>query len=438
MGAQMTRLFCLSLLSAVLFSAACSHDPSPPPAVDYHRDAAAVFERYCTSCHTEGGIAPFALTDYESAKRNAAIIKGAVMSGTMPPWMPSDNSMPLRWSRKMRPQDRDLLLAWIDADTPEGDPAEAMRTDIPPAEVVDPPRPDLVLDAGRTYQPNTSQSDDYHCFVFDPKLTADTFLQAATIVPGNKAIVHHVLVYEILAADASAIKSLNASGNGYTCFGGPSGTGTSLSSQGKLTTLFAWVPGSVPARFPQGLALRMHAGSLFVMQVHYNTLANNAAGDRSVVQLELNSTPPFIELRNIPFANPMTLNIAAGDANAKQVVTAPISLLEQLAGLPTGDLILFANSPHMHLLGKRVVSTIAGRTMLEIPRWDFHWQQAYGFVDPVLAHASDQVQLECDYDNSQANQPFVNGVRGLPRNVGWGEGTLDEMCLTFLTVAPKK
>ena len=48
------------------------------------------------------------------------------------------------------------------------------------------------------------------------------------------------------------------------------------------------------------------------------------------------------------------------------------------------------------------------------------------------------LQLECDYDNSFANQPMVNGQQGTPKDVSWGESTLDEMCLTYLTVTPNK
>ena len=121
-----------------------------------------------------------------------------------------DASLPLKYSRKLRDQDRDLLVKWIDSGTPEGDPTEQPRTDIPAAELVTPPRPDVVLDPGQTYQPDNSRSDDYHCFVFDPKLTADTFLQAATVVPGNPQIVHHVLMFEILAADTASIQTMNA------------------------------------------------------------------------------------------------------------------------------------------------------------------------------------------------------------------------------------
>src|SRR5437868_2866730 len=104
-------LACLSLtlFAGPLFgcgsdvSALDSDDPSmqtPTVARDYHQDAKAVLDRYCTTCHMSGGIAPFTLTDYAAAQGHAESIRSAVEGGRMPPWMPSDDSAPLRYSRK--------------------------------------------------------------------------------------------------------------------------------------------------------------------------------------------------------------------------------------------------------------------------------------------------------------------------------------------------
>lgn len=420
----------LSALLSLLFctAAACDGQQGQKgPPVDYHHDAVAVLDRYCNTCHTAGGIAPFTLTDYQAAQGHAGAIKAAVTAGTMPPWMAADTGVPLRYSRAMRQQDKDLLLGWIDGGAVEGDPAEGPRTDIPAAETVAAARPDLVLDPEKTYQPNLSLTDDYHCFVFDPKVATDTFLQAALVKPGNAAIVHHVLVFEIPATDAASVQQKNVAGGGYTCFGGPGSTG-------RPVTLFGWAPGGVPMRTPQGTALRLSAGSLLVMQVHYNLLSYKGQGDRTTIQLELNATPPQRELFVLPVANPAGLKIPAGDAQAQQTITAPVSLISKLAKLPAGDLVIHSAAPHMHLLGTRIVSSLTGNTLVEVPRWDFHWQQAYTFMQPVVAHPTDLVQLECDYDNSAGHQPVVNGQPQQPRDVTWGEGTLDEMCLTYLTV----
>jgi hypothetical protein len=42
--------------------------------------------------------------------------------------------------------------------------------------------------------------------------------------------------------------------------------------------------------------------------------------------------------------------------------------------------------------------------------------------------------MQCVWDNSPANQPYVNGEQVQPRTVGWGEGTVDEMCLGGFTL----
>jgi hypothetical protein len=49
----------------------------------------------------------------------------------------------------------------------------------------------------------------------------------------------------------------------------------------------------------------------------------------------------------------------------------------------------------------------------------------------------ESVELTCTHHKSTANQPTVNGQQVAPRDVAWGESTLDEMCLVYLgTVTP--
>jgi hypothetical protein len=40
--------------------------------------------------------------------------------------------------------------------------------------------------------------------------------------------------------------------------------------------------------------------------------------------------------------------------------------------------------------------------------------------------------MNCQYDNSAKNQPAYQGKQQAPRDVNWGEGTTDEMCLGIL------
>jgi hypothetical protein len=139
----------LLLASLALFACSSSSvEEMQGEALAYHRDIAPLVQRYCGGCHQEGGIAPFTLSSYADLKLHAPSVRSAVERGTMPPWLPSADSMPLRFSRAMRPEDKAELLRWIDGGLNEGDPAATPRTDLPPAQTLPPTRPDLVLDPG--------------------------------------------------------------------------------------------------------------------------------------------------------------------------------------------------------------------------------------------------------------------------------------------------
>src|SRR5262249_30020306 len=100
----------------------------------------------------------------------------------------------------------------------------------------------------------------------------------------------------------------------------------------------------------------------------------------------------------------------------------------------------FGAAPHMHVRGRsiRVDAVHADGTsecLVNVPQWNFHWQQTYWFNEPfrpnATAGSNDTIRLTCVYDNTEANQPVVDGVRVQPHTLTWGEGTNDEMCLNF-------
>jgi hypothetical protein len=92
----------------------------------------------------------------------------------------------------------------------------------------------------------------------------------------------------------------------------------------------------------------------------------------------------------------------------------------------------------MHLLGASIrlelnPGTPRSRILLDIPRWDFHWQNAYQLRRPVEAKAGDVVRVTCRHDVHK-RMHGGHGVPSTPRYVLWGEATTDEMCLGILQV----
>lgn len=239
---------------------------------------------------------------------------------------------------------------------------------------------------------------------------------------------HHVLLYLVPAEMTAVATALDAAdeGAGYTCFGGPG-----VSAE----TIGAWVPGSVPITMPEDTAIRLPAGSRIVMQIHYNVLAKGPAPDQSSLDLWLQAAKPTWLLSIDALAH-VGIDIQAGDPESVQTRT--------FVNKGSKPWTIVGTAPHMHLLGKRIAATAmhadgSEECLVDIPRWDFNWQQTYRFLPgrEVLVQPGESVRLECVYDNSAANQSVVNGVQQTPVDVGWGEGTLDEMCLNYImTVAP--
>jgi hypothetical protein len=79
----------------------------------------------------------------------------------------------------------------------------------------------------------------------------------------------------------------------------------------------------------------------------------------------------------------------------------------------------------MHLLGQSTRLHVqrqdgASACLLDIPRWDFHWQSSYELKNVMTVNPGDRLNLECRFNNPG------------PKDVNWGEGTEDEMCMGFV------
>lgn len=72
------------------------------------------------------------------------------------------------------------------------------------------------------------------------------------------------------------------------------------------------------------------------------------------------------------------------------------------------------------------------QVLLDIPRWDFHWQGGYTYTTPIQVFNDDLLSIECVYDNSDAHRASVGLGPSAP--VRFGQGTTDEMCLGGFTV----
>ena len=52
----------------------------------FAEDVAPILYKNCTTCHHPGGMGPFSLLDFDSAKAKVSEMRDAVATGQMPPW----------------------------------------------------------------------------------------------------------------------------------------------------------------------------------------------------------------------------------------------------------------------------------------------------------------------------------------------------------------
>lgn len=424
----MRRLLLLPTLPLIACAAQPSDDASPPieTRTSYLRDVQPIVERSCSSCHVDGGVAPFSFEDPEAVRALAPAMLGAIQAGRMPPFYASADCNSYAHDPRLSPEEVALFEAWVGEGAPLGDPAEARH-----AEPVSPPaiRHDLVMDIGGDFDARLMGYDDnYRCFVMDPRADEDFMVSGYEVLPGNDAIVHHVLAYLVPPAQVPELEDKDAEdpGLGYTCFSGGVGIQGAVQNQ-----VAGWVPGGGPVQMPAGTGLEVEAGSKIVVQVHYSllNLDDTTTLDRTQLALQVEPAGRLTPARILP-ALKYDLDIAAGDAESVQQVTIPLPNLR-------AETTLYRFTGHMHLLGTQVRLEAlhadgSSTCLLDIPQWDFQWQRDYTLVEPFRLQRGDRLKLTCVYDNSEANQPVVDGARQAPRDVQWGESSLDEMCMTYV------
>lgn len=306
-------------------------------------------------------------------------------------------------------------------------------------------------------------TDDYRCFLLDPKVTKDSFVTGFNVLPGNPSVVHHVILFRVppeTVAEAEE-KDAETPGEGWTCFG-TSGLGDGGGID-DAPWLGAWAPGGTEQLYGKGLGEDFPAGSRVVMQVHYNLLAG-AQADTSAAQLRLSEDPSTKVLETMLLPAPVELPCRPGKtgplcdrakaledvqarfgrgpgstANFLHVICggAPIGPVQSCTREITSPRTIRGIAGHMHLLGTKLkIETNPGtpraRTVLDIREWDFD-DQGSTPTPPIRLRRGDTVRITCEH--SQRARDFLPSFAGQPeRYVMWGDGTTDEMCLGIALV----
>jgi hypothetical protein len=332
-----------------------------------------------------------ALLDYKDAKAWADTIHEVVLEQRMPPWHADPRFGHFANDRRLTAEESDTLLAWVEQGCPRGD-----DKDLPPPATFPEGwkigKPDAVYRMAEEFKVPAAGVLPYKHFVVDPGFKEDVWVQAAECRPGNRQVVHHILVYVQARG-----KQLYA----------PDGT---------AATLAGWAPGDMPALYAPGTAKRIPAGSKLVFEVHY-TPNGTEQTDRSAVGVVFAKGPPEHEVEVNILAN-LALRIPPRAAEHEGRLDYTFKQ----------DALVLSFMPHMHLRGvsaKYLATYPDGRTetLLSVPDYDFGWQSIYRFTQPLAIPKGTKLTWIGHWDNSADNPRNPDPAKA----VGWGLQTWDEM-----------
>jgi hypothetical protein len=390
--------------------------------VTWSGQVASIIYGNCSNCHNVNGIAPMELMSYQDAFDNANDIKDNVVDKKMPPWPPDPAYSHLAHERILTQQQIDDISDWVYNGMPRGDsltePAAPVFNSI--AEISN---PDLTI-ACPIYPVNTT-TDLYRCFVVPSTVTADQYITALEAIPGDRSIVHHILIYSDTTNIPTALDALDP-GPGYTFFGGIGSPSAKL--------IGAWVPGQHTYYAPNGMGIRLPTNANIVLQIHYPGGITNKT-DSSKIFIRMTSTPQREISINTPL-NHYQLDNGPLHIDANTIETF-YAHYPQSGTLPS-DISVLSVGPHMHLVGKSIKSFAVTNTQdtipfIDIPEWDFHWQGSYAFPKVLKVPAGSILYSEATYDNTTANEENPNDP---PQDVDLGESTTDEMMLIYFAYTP--
>jgi peroxiredoxin len=359
--------------------------------ITYESHIAGLLFKHCADCHHPGTAAPFSLLSYEDAKNNGAMIKEVTSLHTMPPWHADTRFGHFANERKLSSEEVAQIASWVDAGMPAGDLAKAPK---PPAfsEGWRLGKPDIVFQIPEEVTVQAKGTVGYKYFSVKTNFKEDMWLKAAEPRPGNRSVVHHIIVF------------YREPGKGK-----------------RPVWIAATAPGAEPVIHPEGMGRKIPAGSDIIWQIHY-TPTGKEEKDRSEVAFVFCKEKPKQNIETHGIANNMFL-------------IPPLAFNHEVVSSITTkkDAVILTFFPHMHLRGKDFEYQVhypdgKVETILSVPQYDFNWQNTYRLKEPLKIPKGSKIKCVAHFDNSKLNP--ANPAPWKP--VFFGEQTWEEMMIGYI------
>jgi len=365
--------------------------------ISYSEDIAPILLDNCVACHREGGLGPFAMTDYNVVRGFSLMIREVIRTKRMPPWHADPMHGDWANDRSLTDEEIKTLVHWIEAGAPRGEGEDLLATN----EVVYPTwiaqeslgEPDYIVDIPPMEVPATGVVDYQYHHVANP-IGKDVWVKAAEILPGDRAVLHHVI----------------------TAFGDEITEGKYKGRLKYKGGLRGYAPGLTNQAYPDETGTFLPADTTIEFQMHY-TPVGRATVDESKMGVWVHDEPPKHHIISRFMAN-----------NKIRIPPHAKNHAESVEQVIPKDALLYNLMAHAHYRGKaaQFVARYPDGTeevLLNIPNYDFNWQTDYEFKEPKFIPAGTTLVQTNWWDNSAQNaanpDPSIE--------VLWGEQSWEEM-----------
>ncbi|MDC0302541.1 redoxin domain-containing protein [bacterium] len=365
--------------------------PKYPKGLTYTRDIAPILAQKCVTCHTKGGLGPFAMSSYRKIAGWSDMIAEVIMTRQMPPWQADPEIGDFSNDCSLSPEEANKVVTWVAEGSPKGegpDPLVGLKVETPDWSIG---KPDKVIKLP-AQKVESKGVFDYRYVTLDNPFDRDVWLKATEVRPGNLRVLHHVVVRS-----------------------------HPVGKRKQTQWITTYAPGTQAQRYPEGSSVYLKKGHQLWFQLHY-TASGKPEVDETQIGLHV-SDKPTAKIFKTAVVLEKGFKIMPGDRASEYKSELPIPK----------DSTLYAINPHMHFRGKFMEFEAkfpdgSWEMLLSVPNYNFNWQRTYVFQKPRRLPRGTKIEIRNAWDNS-VNNPNNPDPR---KTVVWGQQSFDEMFFATL------
>lgn len=401
----------------------------------YYNAIVPIIESKCAGCHHKGGNAPFSLQSYEDVVKRASFIEEVIQNKFMPPWKADPHYSSFANERILSDSQINLIKDWIKNGKPKGNAADFKSQANFAGGTHLQQKPDLTLKIKSSFIVKGDNKETFVVFRLPYRLKKSRNVKAIEFFSDDFKLIHHAN-FGFHQVDSAATKPLPGEIAYVDLMNAPQEYEQFGKLSQKIVYYSGWIPGTTYEQYPKNMGWVLPKDGMILLYLHYAPSAKDMKSNCGV----------NIFFTDEPVERPISVvNVGTGGKGdiTPPLIIPPDSIFKVTAKIETkkDQSILFV-WPHMHLLGKSFKAyalTYQGDTipLINIPQWDFNWQDIYLFKKPIRVPPYSVVVIEAEYDNTKDNprNPF-NPPRTVTSDQNLIMKTTDEMLNLILVYTP--